>query len=213
MTIFCLLLLSMQMPLHSAFQLSIPTNIKTYCPLTTFCKDSHFFADRYRKGYEPCCRVCKCQSNCRRQRNCCFDAPNTPDTDHVDDFLNSSCVSQMVIENSNIHWYRRWYHMVDKCPGSSTVCQEDNPWGDLFPVYSPENGFVYYNKNRAECHGVNNITTWRFGFLCSKSDINIGSISTSIEEALPGINAEKRRMHASVRTPCEHRRAVRKMHS
>jgi len=187
MNLFCLLLLSMQMPLHSAFQLSIPAKIKTYCPLTTFCKNSHHFADRYRKGYEPCCRVCTCHSDCGRQRNCCFE---TPDSDHVDNVLNSSCVSPMVNESPNIHWYRRWYHMVDKCPGSSTVCQEDNPWGDLFPVYSHENGFIYYNKNCAKCHGVYNVTTWRIGFLCETSGTNIGSISNSIEQAVSGIDAE-----------------------
>ena len=186
----CLLLVSMQMPLHIAFQLSIPENTKTYCPLTLFCEDSHKFADRYRKGYEPCCRVCKCQSDCGRQRNCCFDTPNTPDTDHVDDVLNSSCVSPMVNQNPNRHWFRTWYHMVDRCPGSSTVCQENNPWGDLFPVYSHENGFIYYNKKCAKCHGVYNVTTWRVGFLCEKSETNIGSISSNIEQAISGTYAD-----------------------
>ena len=113
----------------------------------------------------------------------------TLNSDHVDDVLNSYCVSPMVNENPNIHWYRRWYHMVDKCPGSSTVCQEDNHWGDLFAVYSLENGFIYYNKNCAKCHGVYNCYRLASRFLV-RTFWHICSTSSSIEQAVSGIYAE-----------------------
>ena len=89
---------------------------------------------------------CGCDNECERFNDCCFP----PQTTH----------SQRGLPKMTKQCYgfkeHEAYLLITSCPGlASDVCltfSESAPWGSFKPYYSPQDGYLYFNKRCAQCN-------------------------------------------------------------
>ena len=165
--------------------LNLPDDLSVLCPFTQFCNVTRT-KQTPRKEQEPCCRPCSCAADCGRTRNCCT---HSMDTYQLESGNQSSCIS---IGQQK----RRWYYMIDRCPGDNVDCREIDAGlqGGVYPHSSLGDGFIYINKACSECNDAKDIVPWRLGLFCEKEavtpdldveDIVRGNRSNCIFDFLP----------------------------
>ncbi|KAH3885631.1 hypothetical protein DPMN_009626 [Dreissena polymorpha] len=166
-----------------------PASLNDWCPYSSFCEHDGN-AINVSNGYETCCRSCSCEYDCGRKRNCCLY-----EDDHfrIEEKGETSCVAPVnIINPSRIPIGR--YFMIDKCPGAMDTCRSIKAaaWGNLYPHFSYNTGFIYYNQYCARCHNESNVVSWDLAVNCPPFDNeqpSQGSYSHELEEVLAGRNS------------------------
>ena len=140
------------------------------CPYTNFCQWNATLAfqdDRL----APCCKNCSCADDCWIRGNCCPDKILTADTSTT---IKETCKSTSVLKQNKDSFIngdfklKAHYFVTESCPESvnaELLKKKCNGTAaetvvDLTWVSDMNTNKIYRNRHCAECHGVQNYTSW-----------------------------------------------------